>query len=231
MFIAVIGLGTFGSKTATRLQEKGAEVLAIDSEQSLVEKIKDRVTHAVCIDVTQEKAMRALNITDVDTAVVAIGDNIQMSIMAVASLRKLGVGRIIARATTLLHEHILREIGASEIVKVEEEMGDIIASKIAAPYVLQRFNFSAGYSIVELKLGKKFHGKTLVESQIRQSYSLNIVALQKRVPTITEDGKASFKIVINDSPLPMDVIEEDDIVVIVGNDKNLDRLFQDLEEN
>ena len=231
MFIAVIGLGTFGSKTATRLQEKGAEVLAIDSEQSLVEKIKDRVTHAVCIDVTQEKAMRALNITDVDTAVVAIGDNIQMSIMAVASLRKLGVGRIIARATTLLHEHILREIGASEIVKVEEEMGDIIASKIAAPYVLQRFNFSAGYSIVELKLGKKFHGKTLVESQIRQSYSLNIVALQKRVPTITEDGKASFKIVINDSPLPMDVIEEDDIVVIVGNDKNLDRLFEDLEEN
>ena len=92
MFIAVIGLGTFGSKTAMRLQEKGAEVLAIDSEQSLVEKIKDRVTHAVCIDVTQEKAMRALNITDVDTAVVAIGDNIQMSIMAVASLRKLGVG-------------------------------------------------------------------------------------------------------------------------------------------
>lgn len=231
MFIAVIGLGTFGSKTATRLQEKGAEVLAIDSEQSLVEKIKDRVTHAVCIDVTQEKAMRALNITDVDTAVVAIGDNIQMSIMAVASLRKLGVGRIIARATSLLHEHILREIGASEIVKVEEEMGDIIASKIAAPYVLQRFNFSAGYSIVELKLGKKFNGKTLVESQIRQSYSLNIVALQKRVPTITEDGKASFKIVINDSPLPMDVIEEDDIVVIVGNDKNLDRLFHDLEEN
>ena len=230
MFIAVIGLGTFGSKTATRLQEKGAEVLAIDSEQSLVEKIKDRVTHAVCIDVTQEKAMRALNITDVDTAVVAIGDNIQMSIMAVASLRKLGVGRIIARATSLLHEHILREIGASEIVKVEEEMGDIIASKIAAPYVLQRFNFSAGYSIVELKLGKKFNGKTLVESQIRQSYSLNIVALQKRVPTITEDGKASFKIVINDSPLPMDVIE-DDIVVIVGNDKNLDRLFHDLEEN
>lgn len=231
MFIAVIGLGTFGGKTATRLYEKGAEVLAIDSNSELVEKIKDRVTHAVCIDVTNEKAMRALNITDVDTAVVAIGDNVQMSIMAVASLRKLGVGRIIARATSVLHEHVLREVGASEIVKVEEEMGEIIASKIAAPYVLQRFNFSAGYSIVELKLGKNFNGKTLVESQIRQQYSLNIVALQKRVPTVNEEGKASFKVVINDSPLPMDVIEEDDIVVIVGNDKNLDKLFHDLEEN
>lgn len=231
MFIAVIGLGTFGAKTASRLYEKGAEVLAIDSNPELVERIKDRVTHAVCIDVTNERAIRALNISDVDTAVVAIGDNVQMSIMSIAMLRKLGVGRIIARATSVLHEHVLREIGASEIVKVEEEMGEIIASKIAAPYVLQRFNFSAGYSIVEMKLGRRFHSKTLVESQIRQNYSLNIIALQKRVPTVNEEGKASFRIVINDSPLPMDVIEEDDIVVMVGNDKNLDRLFHDLEEN
>lgn len=231
MFIAVIGLGTFGAKTASRLYEKGAEVLAIDNNPELVEKIKDRVTHAVCIDVTNERAIRALNITDVDTAVVAIGDNVQMSIMSIAMLRKLGVGRIIARATSVLHEHVLREIGASEIVKVEEEMGEIIASKIAAPYVLQRFNFSAGYSIVELKLGRRFHGKTLVESQIRQNYSLNIIALQKRVPTVNEEGKAAFRIVINDSPLPMDVIEEEDIVVMVGNDKNLDRLFHDLEQD
>ena len=231
MFIAVIGLGTFGAKTATRLYEKGAEVLAIDSNPELVERIRDRVTHAVCIDVTNERAIRALNITDVDTAVVAIGDNVQMSIMSIAMLRKLGVGRIIARATSVLHEHVLREIGASEIVKVEEEMGEIIASKIAAPYVLQRFNFSAGYSIVEMKLGRRFHGKTLVESQIRQNYSLNIIALQKRVPTVNEEGKAAFRVVINDSPLPMDVIEEDDIVVMVGNDKNLDRLFHDLEQD
>jgi trk system potassium uptake protein len=230
MIVAVIGLGTFGAKTAIRLFEKGAEVLAIDSNPELVDRIKDRVSHAVCIDVTQEKSLRAINISDVDTAVVAIGDNIEMSIMAVAMLRKLGVGRVVARATTILHEHVLREIGASEIVKVEEEMGEIIASKIAAPHVLQRYNFAAGYSIVELKLGKAFEGKTLVESQIRQNYSLNIVALQKRVPYISEEGKAAYRVVINDAPLPMDVIEADDIVVLVGSEKNLDRLFSDLEE-
>lgn len=230
MIVAVIGLGTFGAKTAVRLFEKGAEVLAIDSEPDLVDRIKDKVSHAICIDVTQEKSLRAVNISDVDTAVVAIGDNIQMSIMAVAMLRKLGVGRVVARATNQLHEHVLREIGASEIIKVEEEMGEIVASKIAAPHVLQRYNFAAGYSIVEIKLGKSFEGKTLVESQIRQNYSLNIVALQKRVPYISEEGKASYRIVINDSPLPMDVIEADDIVVLVGSEKNLDRLFQDLEE-
>lgn len=230
MIVAVIGLGTFGAKTAMRLFEKGAEVLAIDSRPELVDRIKDRVSHAICIDVTQEKSLRAVNISDVDTAVVAIGDNIEMSIMAVAMLRKLGVGRVIARATTQLHEHVLREIGASEIIKVEEEMGEIVASKIAAPHVLQRYNFAAGYSIVEIKLGRAFEGRTLVESQIRQNYSLNIVALQKRVPYISEEGKAAYRVVINDSPLPMDVIEADDIVVLVGSEKNLDRLFQDLEE-
>lgn len=231
MIVTVIGLGTYGAKTATRLFEKGAEVIAIDNDPELVDKIKDRVTHAVCADVTDEKAIRSQNISDVDVAIVAIGDNIEMSILAVAMLRKLGVGKIIARATTQLHEHVLKEVGASEIVKVEEEMGEIVASKIVAPHVLQQYNFAAGYSIVEIRLGKDFEGKTLVESKIRQNYSLNIVALQKRVPYITEDGKSAFKIEINDSPLPMDIIEPDDIVVLVGSEKNFSRLFSDLEGN
>lgn len=230
MIVAVIGLGTFGAKTAVRLYEKGAEVIAVDNNQALVDKIKEKVSHAVAIDVTQEKSLRSINISDVDTAIVAIGDNIQTSILAVAMLRKLGVGRVLARATDQLHEHVLREIGASEIVKVEEEMGEIIASKVVAPHVLQRYNFAAGYSIVELKLGKEFQGKTLVESQIRQRYSLNIVALQKKIPYISEDGRPSYRIEINDSPLPMDVIEADDVVVLVGSDKNFDKLFHDLEE-
>jgi trk system potassium uptake protein TrkA len=231
MLAAVIGLGTFGAKTAVSLFDKGAEVIAIDREVDLVEKIKDKVTHAVCMDVTDERSLRSVNISDVDVAVVAIGDNIETSILAVAMLRKLGVGRVIARATSVLHEHVLMEIGASEITKVEEEMGEIIASKIVAPHVLQRYNFAAGYSIVELKLGKKYEGKTLVESQIRQNYSLNIVALQKRVPYITEDGKSAYKVEINDSPLPMDIIEADDVVVLVGSEKNFNKLFADLSEN
>lgn len=230
MIVAVIGLGTFGSKTAISLYEKGAEVIAIDINEALVEKIKDRVTHAVALNVTEERSLRSVNISDVDSAIVAIGDNIETSVMAVAMLRKLGVGRVVARATSNLHEHVLREIGASEIIKVEEEMGEIIASKIIAPHVLQRYNFAAGYSLVEIKLGKRFEGKTLVESKIRQNYSLNIVALQKRVPYISEDGKSAYKISINDTPMPMDVIDENDIAVLVGSEKNFNRLFNDLEE-
>ncbi|MFW5871777.1 MAG: potassium channel family protein [bacterium] len=230
MIVAVIGLGTFGAKTAISLFEKGAEVIAIDNENELVERIKDRVTHAVSLDVTVERSLRSINISDVDVAIVAIGDNMQMSILSVAMLRKLGVGKIVARATSQLHEHVLKEIGASEIIKVEEEMGEIMASKIVAPHVLQRYNFAAGYSLVELKLGKKYEGKTLVETQIRQQYNLNIVALQKKVPYITEEGKSSFRVEINDTPMPMDVIEADDVVVLVGSNQNFNKLFADLEE-
>ena len=103
MQIAVIGLGTFGAKTAISLFEKGADVLAIDKDEVLVEKIKDRVTHAVNIDVTDERSLRSVNISDVDTAVVAICDHIEQSIMAVTMLQKLGVGRVIARATSTIH--------------------------------------------------------------------------------------------------------------------------------
>lgn len=230
MIVAIIGLGTFGSKTAIRLYEKGAEVIAIDNRQDLVIRIKDRVTHAICLDVTDERALRSVNISDVDVAVVAIGDNIEMSILCVAMLRKLGVGRVIARATGPLHEHVLQEIGASEIVKVEEEMGEIIASKIIAPHVLQRYNFAAGYSLVELNLGKKYAGKTIAETHIRQEYSLNIVAQLKKVPIINEEGKATYKVKVNDNPLPMDMIEIDDVVVLIGSEVNFNRLFAELSD-
>ena len=107
-------------------------------------------------------------------------------------------------------------------------MGEIVAAKIVAPHVLQRHSFAAGYSVLELKLGKNFKGKTVVGSQIRQNYSLNVVALQRRVPFITEEGKSSYRVEINDSPSPMDVIGEDDVVVLLGSDKNFDLLFSDL---
>lgn len=231
MLVAVIGLGTFGEHTAINLHNKGADVIAIDRSKEQIEKIKDRVTQSLVMDVTNERALRSANISDVDIAIVAIGDSIEQSVMAVAMLRKLGVGRVLARATSRIHEHVLKEVGASEIMKVEEEMGNIIASKIIAPHVLQRYNFAAGYSIVEMKLDKGFEGKTLVESKIRQNYNLNIVALQKRIPYITDDGKSAYKVEINDSPMPMDVIKSDDIVVLVGSDKNMDKFFSDFEGN
>lgn len=230
MIIAVIGLGTFGAKTATRLFEQGVEVMAIDSNSELVDKIKDRSTHAVCLDVTEERSMRSINISDVDLALVAIGDNIEMSILAVAMLRKLGVGRVIARATNKLHEHVLEQVGASEIIKVEEEMGDIIASRIVSPNILQKYSFALGFSIMELMLGRKFEGKTIVETLLKQKYDLTVVAIHKKVPFITEEGRSAFRLKINDNPKPMDILDHDDTVILTGKDDNFAKLFIDLDK-
>lgn len=230
MLVAVIGLGTFGAKTASTLHEQGVEVIAIDVDTSLVDKIKDKVTRSVCLDVTDERALRSEEISEVDVAIVAMGDNTEMSILAVATLRKLGVGRVIARAKNNLHEHVLREVGASEIIRIEEEMGELVASKIISPHVLQRYSFDAGYSLVEMKISKKLAGKTLVETKLRQDYQVHVVAIQKKVPIITDEGKASMKKEVNYNPLPMDILEEDNVIVIVGNDEKLDKLFTDTAE-
>ncbi len=231
MIVSVIGLGKFGARTASRLAEKNIEVIAIDRDENLVNKIKDKVTHAVIADVTDERALRAINISDVDLAIVTIGDNVEVSIMAVAMLRKLGVGRVIARSTSHLHEYVLHEIGASEIVRLEEDMGDIVASKIISPHVLQQVNFAAGYSLVELKVGKIFENKTIVECQFKQKYNLSIVAVQKKKPMISDDGATDFKVELNDNPMPMDKLLEDDIVVLSGREENFDRLYDDLSQD
>lgn len=230
MLVAVIGLGTFGARTAARLYEQKADVVAIDKDFDLVEKIKNKVTRSVCLDVTDEKALRAEEISDVDTAIVAIGDNVEMSILAVATLRKLGVGRVIARAKNNLHEHVLREVGASEIVRIEEEMGDLVASKIISPHIMQRYSFDAGYSLVEMKVVKEWAGKTLVETKLRQNYQVHIVAIQKKIPIITDEGRSDIKKEVNYNPLPMDTLEEDDVLVLVGNDEKLNKLFSDEAE-
>ena len=103
-------------------------------------------------------------------------------------------------------------------------------------YRLRSFNISEDHDIqqwnnrsLEGEL-QSFEGRTLVESKMRQNYSLNIVALQKRIPYITEEGKPSYKVEINDCPMPMDIIEADDIVVLVGSEKNFNQLFDDLAE-
>lgn len=231
MLVAVIGLGVFGARAASKLYEQKADVLAIDKDPELVDRIKDRVTRAVCLDVTDEKALRSEDISDVDVAIVAIGDNVEMSILSVAMLRKLGVGRVIARAKDNLHEHVLREVGASEIVRIEEEMGELVASKIISPYILQRYSFDAGYSLVEMNVSKNFSGKTLVETKLRQDYGVHIVAIQKKTFIINDDGKSEVKKEVNYNPLPMDVLEEDDVIVLVGNDEKLNKLFNDGQGN
>jgi trk system potassium uptake protein TrkA len=226
MLFAVIGLGRFGFKLATTLAEKGAEVLAIDIDRELVEEIKDLVSQAVCLDSTEEKALRAVGVQDVDAAVVAIGVNIEASILTTAILRRLGVGRIIGRAMTKLQGQILQEVGARKVIYLEDQMGEEVARSLIAPHVREHITLGTGHSLVELVPRKAFVGRTIAEIDFRARYGVNIIAIEKRIPRVTERGENTYDVKVNDLPSPHDRIEEGDILVVVGSNEKIEELME-----
>jgi trk/ktr system potassium uptake protein len=221
---AVIGLGKFGMKVALTLTEKGGQVLAVDEDIRKVEEIKDHVAQAVCLDSTDEDAMRAAGLEDVDAAVVGAGENLELSVLATAILKKLGVPHIVARAVSDLHAQILERVGATRVINVEEQMGEQVARSIIAPEIHEQFALATGHSLAEVVPRPEFIGQTIGRINFRQQYGVNIIAIQKRRPVVTEEGKNAFQILINDLPKPTDVIGDDDVLVVVGSDENIEKL-------
>lgn len=225
MQFAVIGLGNFGSRVAIELAQQGGDVIAVDKDESVIEQIKDKVSQAIIADATQEKALRSMGILDVDTAVVAVGD-MDSSIMATVILRRIGISKIIARAETKIHERVLSEVGASRIILIEQQMAEQLAKQLLAPHVLQHMTFPGGYTLVEIRAGKVFANKTVVELEFRESYGISIVAIQKRIPAVDEGGKSFFKEITNTQPKPDDLIAEDDILVLVGGTQSINDFLE-----
>lgn len=228
MQFVVLGVGRFGSKLAMSLFSKGAEVMVIDKNEEAIERIKDHVTHAVIADCTDEVTLRSLGIQDMDVAIVAIGENIETSIMATAILRRLGVPKIISRAVTRMQSQILLEVGATEVFSLEEQMGEQLASKLMAPHLLDRIELSSGHSLIEVIPPSHFIGKSLRELNLRAKVGVNVIAIKRKIPYINEMGENSVKIELNDLPSPDQLITKDDILVIVGPDEKLNLLTEEI---
>jgi len=182
------------------------------------------VAQAVCLDSTDEDAMRAAGLEDVDAAIVGAGENLEFSILATAILKKLGVPNIVARAVSDLHAQILERVGATRVIMVEEQMGEQVARSIIAPEIHEQFALATGHSLAEVVPRPEFIGQSIGKINFRQQFGVNIIAIQKRIPIVTPEGKNSFQVLINDLPKPSDVIEDNDVLVVVGSDENIERL-------
>jgi len=224
--VAVIGLGSFGYKIATTLSSMGAEVIAVDINPSLVDDIKERVQHAVVADSSDEKILRSIGISEVDVAVNAIGENIEISIMTTAVLRRLGVSKIIARAISPIHAEVLREIGASRVVQIEEQMGEQVARSLVTSNVFQHITFPAGYTLIEIAAPRSFVGKTLQGLNLRAEFGALCVAIQRKVPSIDDKGHSILKNQIHPAPDPNDKIHENDTLVLVGDNEGIERIME-----
>ena len=217
---AVIGLGRFGFSVAKTLAKFDAEVIAIDSEEERVKKVADFVTYAVQLDAMDEKALRSVGVQNVDTAIVSIGENIEASILVVMLLKEMGIKSIIAKAVTTLHGKVLENLGVHRIIFPERDMAIRVAHSLIRPRVLEQLELSNEYSIVELPSPANLSGKTLKESQLRTRYGVNLIAIKRKVTT----EKGIIKDSWNVNPLPSDIIEEGDVLVLIGLNEDLDKM-------
>jgi trk system potassium uptake protein TrkA len=221
---AVIGLGAFGKKVAMTLAEKGADVIVIDKDKESVEEIKDSVSAALILDSTDEQAMQATELGNVDAAVVALGDKQEEAILTTAILKKLGISHVVARAINIQYADILRTVGAHKVIIIEESMGEMVAKRLLSPEVYQHVVLTTGHSLVEIAVRDEFIGKTLKQLDFRRRYGINVIAIQKRIPEVDEEGKVTYTVQVNDVPGPDDRIEKDDVLVIVGADEKIEKM-------
>ncbi|MFO8144512.1 MAG: TrkA family potassium uptake protein [Candidatus Syntrophosphaera sp.] len=224
---AVIGLGRFGMTVANILAENGQEVIAIDKRQELVDEISGRVSQAVCMDSTEESVLRNLNLNEVDAVIMAIGSNIQESILATAILKKIGAGIIYAKVENHLHGRILELIGVKRSILPEEVVGTQLAKTLVSKNVLEYFNLSSGHSVIELRAPLSFVGKTLQELALPTERSISVIAIKYDHLTVSDEGKNVIEQRLNDMPGANDVINEGDVLILMGQKNKIDDLIYD----
>ncbi len=219
----VVGLGRFGYSVAKTLVENGMEVIAIDKSMQVIEKIKDIVPHSYKLNALDERALKTIGAQDADVAIVAIGTDIQSSILTTLILKEMGIPTIIAKAIDELHGKVLEKIGVSRVVYPEVEMGIRVARALISPIVIERMELG-DYSLAEITPPKDVIGKTLGESRFRNRYGANVIAVRKRFPEVDEKGEVTFVEEIDASPGPETVINKDDVLIVFGPNESLEKL-------
>jgi trk system potassium uptake protein TrkA len=220
---AVFGLGTFGLEVCKVLSEKGGRVVAVDVNQRLIERVKDMVTQAILIDSTDEESIRSAPLAEVDVAVVAIGDDMESSILTTAILRNIGVPYIISRAINDIHAQVLKQVGATEVLFIEIEEGRRLAQKLISPDVLDRIPISQNQTLAELVIPPQLVGKTLQKLDIQKKFGVTVISIKRSKTTIDDQGTPRIEELVT-QPTPSTVLEKEDILVVVGRDEDIDAL-------
>jgi trk system potassium uptake protein TrkA len=210
----VIGLGRFGGGLARTLIELGHEVLGVDSNPKLVQDFAGYLTHVVEADSTDIEALRQLGAGEFSTAVVAIGTEIEASILTTAALVDLGVPRIVAKAISKPHGKILERVGAHRVVFPERDMGVRVGHSLAGR-MIDYFQLDPGFALVETTAPKEIIGKSLAAAEVRRRYGITVVAIKPHGGSFTY-------------ATPETVVNDGDILVVAGETKRAEQ-FGELE--
>jgi trk system potassium uptake protein len=205
---AVIGLGRFGTSIISKLYEAGQEVMGIDINNELVDDIKSSVTHAVALDSTDEESLKSVGIRNFDYVIVAIGNDMQASILTVMLLKEIGVKQVIAKALNKRHGQLLEKVGADWVIHPERDMGERVAHQLLSPNVLNYIELSKEYNIEEIIIPPSMKKKSLRELDLRAKYNVNAIAILSHENLII-------------SPSPDQIIQNGDKVVVIGHREDI----------
>ncbi|MEQ8908080.1 MAG: TrkA family potassium uptake protein [Vicingaceae bacterium] len=225
----IFGLGNFGSSLGQKLTEQGNEVIGVDNNMDKVDALKEKITHTVCLDSTDQVIVSGLPLKDTDIVIVAIGEDQGANIMTTAVMKNLKVKRLISRAITPLHENVLEAIGVDEIVHPEEETAERWAKKLCMKGVVESFELSRQYSIVEIAVPKKYYGQTLQEVGFRRRHNLVVLTTIKKKEEKNLLGMNHDVNQVQGVASPKTVLEENDIMVIYGDNKDIRRLIEETD--
>ncbi len=175
---AVFGLGRYGRAVATELVNNGAEVLAIDSDETIVNSAIADIPFCKCADVTDAEIIKQLGIANMDVVIIAMATNLEASVMAVMLCKEIGVKNVIVKCANEIHRKILSKVGADKVVFPENESGVRLAKNLLSSGFVDVIELSDDVSLIELDVKPEWVGKTLIELSLRKKYAINIVAIR-----------------------------------------------------
>lgn len=206
--LGVIGLGRFGTSVAITLEQLGNSVLAIDRNKERVNAIKDLVTAAKQVDAIDAEALREAGIANCEAVVIAIGEDIESSVLATLVVKELGIKRVIVKAKNDLHGKVIEKIGVERVIYPERDMGTRLANQLVSSDVLEFIELSPEYSLEELKACDGMAGKQIKEIRLREKYNIVVIALRR-----------GEKVIV--LPSADEIIGENDILILIGATKDI----------
>lgn len=217
----IVGLGNFGASLSQKLTAQGNEVIAIDTRMEKVDLYKEKISHTICMDATDEFTVSGLPIMDTDVIIVAIGEDQGANIMTTALFKNMQVKRLISRAINPLHEKVLEAIGVDEIVHPEEETAERLAKKLNLNNVIDSFELSEDFSIIEANVPKECIGKSILEVGFRAKFNLLVLTIIKKTEVKSFLGKSRTKMKIQGIATPDQKLVETDVLVLYGSNNDL----------
>ena len=210
--VLLIGLGRFGRHIAVRLDEMHHQVMAIDKNESRVNKVLPFVTNAQIGDATNEDFLESLGVGNFDVCIVAIGDDFQSSLETTSLLKELGAKLVVARAARDVHAKFLLRNGADEIVYPERQLADWTAIRYTADHILDYVELDDEHAIFEIAVPEKWIGKSVEEVDVRKKHGINIMAIKN-------GGDMQMNV------SPQTIFAEEDSILVLGNKKNIQKCF------